>query len=254
MPRTSKNREVQRTGDETIDKYKHTHRWLILAFVIVLLGFLRGYWSNFADESFGHHLHMFSALAWFGFLTTQPWLATRGQMKRHRRNGMIGLFVAGLVVASAALMMPGNIEGAQGRPDGGFVGATFLYGITFFDLVTIVAFAVCIVMAINRSKQLDDHAIWMIATVYCILGAAFSRMMILPLGMVFGFENLTFIKVLYYSQPILMAVIVFTAWRLRNFHPGLILAFIANASAFLVAPVGNSPVWRSICDSLFLAV
>jgi hypothetical protein len=40
-----------------------------------LLGFLRGYWSNFADESFGHHLHMFSALIWFGFLMAQPYLA-----------------------------------------------------------------------------------------------------------------------------------------------------------------------------------
>jgi uncharacterized membrane protein len=218
-----------------------------------LFGFLRGYWSNFAEESFGHHLHMLSALAWFAFLMAQPWLATRGQMKRHRRNGMFGIFVAGLVVASAALMMPGNIEGAQGRPDGGFVGATFLYGITFFDLVTIIAFSACVVMAIKRSKQLDDHAIWMIATVYCIMAAALSRMLIMPLAAVYGFENLTFIEVLYHSQPMLMAAIAFTAWRLKNVHPALILAFAVNAAGFLVEPVGNSLVWRSVCDSLFLA-
>ena len=237
-----------------MNKYKNAHRWLVITFIVVLLGFLRGYWSNFAEESFGHHLHMFSALIWFGFLMAQPWLATRGQMKRHRRNGMIGLFVAGLVVASAMLMLPGNIEDAQGIPDGGFVGATFLYGITFFDLITIIAFAVCIVMAILRSKQLDNHAIWMVSTVYCILGPALARMLVRPVGWLYGFEGLTFIEVLYFSQPIMMAVIAFTAWRLKNLHPALILAFTVNAAGFLVEWVGNNSVWRSICDSLLLQV
>ena len=74
-----------------MNKYKYVHLWLILAFIVVLLGFLRGYWSNFAEESLEHHLHMFSALVWFGLLMAQPWLATRGHMKQHRRNGMIGL-------------------------------------------------------------------------------------------------------------------------------------------------------------------
>ncbi|RZW12558.1 MAG: hypothetical protein EX260_12295, partial [Desulfobulbaceae bacterium] len=95
-----------------MNKYKNVHLWMILVFVIVFLGFARGYWSNFSEESFGHHLHMFSSLMWFGLVMTQPFLATRGLLKSHRRNGMIGLFVAGLAVASAALMMPANIEGA----------------------------------------------------------------------------------------------------------------------------------------------
>ena len=236
-----------------MNKYKNVHLWLIVVFIIVLLGFLRGYWSNFANESFGHHLHMLSAVAWFGLLMAQPWLATRGQMARHRRNGMIGLFVAGLVVASALLMLPANIESAQGIPDVGFAGATFLYGITFFDLITIGAFSISVVMAIYRSKQMDDHAIWMISTVYCILAPALERMMVLPLALVFGFENLTFIKVLYFSQPIIMVAIAFTAWRLKNFHPALILAFVVNAGGLVVEWVGNSLLWRSLCDTFLLA-
>ena len=79
---------------------------MILVFITVFLGFARGYWSNFPNETFGHHVHMFSALAWFALVMSQPYLATRGNLKAHRRNGLIGLFVAGLVVASAALMMP----------------------------------------------------------------------------------------------------------------------------------------------------
>lgn len=237
----------------SLNNYKNTHRWLVLTFIVVLLGFMRGYWSSFAEESFGHHLHMFSALIWFGFLMAQPWLATRGHIKRHRRNGMLGLFVAGLVVASAMLMLPGNIEDAVVKPDGGFAGATFLYGITFFDLVTIGAFAVCIVMAVIRSKQLDDHAIWMVATVFCILGPALARMMVVPVGLVHGFEELTFIKVLYVSQPIMMAVIAFAAWRLKNFHPALVLAFVVNATGFLVEWIGNNAWWRSLCDAVLLS-
>lgn len=68
-----------------------------------------------------------------------------------------------------------------------------------------------------------------------------------------GAEELTFIKVLYLSQPIMLAVIAFTAWRLKNFHPALILAFTVNAAGFLVEWFGKNPLWRSLCDGLFLA-
>ena len=235
-----------------MNKYKNVHLWMVLVFVVVFLGFARGYWSNLADESFGHHLHMFSALLWFGLVMSQPYLATRGSLKTHRRNGMIGLFVAGLVVASAALMMPANIEGAVGREEGGFVGAVFLYGVTFFDLVSVLAFSACIIMATLRSRQMDDHAMWMIASVYTILAPAFGRLMIFPLAMIMGFENLTFIKVLLISTPMVLAFILITAWRFKQLHPALIFAFIVTLAGFVVGPVGRSEAWRAICDVVFL--
>ena len=67
---------------------------------------------------------MMTATAWFVLLIWQPRLATTGRLAQHRRNGLIGLFLAGGVVASSLLMLPGNIEAAEGLEDGGFVGAT----------------------------------------------------------------------------------------------------------------------------------
>lgn len=237
--------------ERTMNKYRNVHLWMVLVFITVLLGFARGYWSQFSEAPFGHHLHMFSALLWFALVMSQPYLATRGSIRTHRRNGMLGLFVAGLVVASAMLMLPSNIEKAAALEEGGFVGKTFLYGVTFLDLVSILAFSLCIVMAMLRSRKTDEHAMWMIASVYTIFAPAFARLMVFPLAMVFGFENLTFIKVLIISTPLVLVFILVTAWRFRQLHPALIFALIVNLSGLVVGPVGRSAAWRSLCDALF---
>ena len=47
-----------------MNKYKNAHWWLLLALAIVILGFVRSYWSKFPHVDFGHHLHLLSATAW----------------------------------------------------------------------------------------------------------------------------------------------------------------------------------------------
>ena len=85
-----------------------------------------------------------------------------------------------------------------------------------------------------------------------ILAPAFGRLMIFPLAMIMGFENLTFIKVLLISTPFVLAFILVTAWRFKQLHPALIFALIVNLAGFAVGPLGRSELWRSICDILFL--
>lgn len=236
----------------TLADYRNAHRWLLLALAIVILGFVRSYWSKFPQVEIGHHLHLLSATAWFALLAWQPKFATSGRMAQHRRNGMIGLMLAGATVASAILMLPGNIQKAVDGVGEGFVDPTFFYGITFFDVVTIIGFAVSVVMAMLNVKRLDDHAIWMISTVFWIVAPAFARLMVFPLVQLFGEENLNFFKVLYIIEPVILAAIVITAWRLRTRHIALVLAFLANASAYVCAPIGDNAMWRAFCEAVFL--
>ena len=236
-----------------MNNYKNAHRWLLIALAIVILGFVRSYWSKFPNVEFGHHLHLLSATAWFALMIWQPRLATTGRLAQHRRNGMIGLFLAGAVVASALLMLPGNIEGALEAGDESFVNNTFLYGITFFDLVTILGFAGAVIMAILRSKQTEVHAIWMLSTVFWIIGPAFGRLMVMPVVMLSGgFDGLTFFHVMWYVTPLVLIAIGITAWRLKNWHPALWLAAMGNLSVYVSAWIGDAPWWRAFCEAWLL--
>lgn len=233
-------------------RFRNAHRWLSLALLIVLLGFMRSYWSRLPEVDWMHHLHLLSATAWFVLLVWQPRLATTGRLAQHRRNGMIGLFLAGATVGTALLMLPGNIEDAVSGRDNGFIYPAFFYGITFFDLVTIAGFAGSVIMAILRSKQPEEHALWMVSTAFWIIGPAFVRLMVLPVVMIHGPEGLTFFKVAYFTMPVVLAAIAVTAWRVGRAHPALVLAFLANATVYVCEPIGNSPAWQAFCEALLL--
>ena len=236
-----------------MNHYRNAHRWLFLAFIIVLLGFARGYWSKLPDVDFGHHLHLLSATGWFALLVWQPRLATTGRLPQHRRNGMIGLFLAGAVVGTSLLMVPRNIENAVAGVDPGFVNPTFFYGISFFDLVTITGFTVAVIMAVLRAKQPEEHALWMVTTAFWIIGPAFARLMIFPVIMINGgIEGLQFFDVIEIAMIPVLAGIAFLAWRLRRLHPALVLVFLGNATGYLSEPIGAWEPWRAFCQAVLL--
>ncbi len=236
-----------------MENYKNAHRWLILAFVIVVLGFFRSYWSKFPDVDFAHHLHLLSATAWFALLIWQPRLATTGRLRQHRRNGMIGLFLAGAVVGTSLLMVPRNIENAVAGTDSGFVDPTFFYGVSFFDLVTVVGFSIAVIMAILTSRRPQDHALWMVSTAFWIIGPAFARLAVIPVAMIRGgVSGLHFFDIIVPAVALVLAVIAFITWRLKRLHPALVLAFLGNASAFLAEPIGDWEPWRTFCETVLL--
>lgn len=233
--------------------YKNAHRWLFLAFLVVILGFVRSYWSKFPNVDFGHHLHLLTATAWFALLVWQPRLATTGRIARHRINGMIGLFLAGAVVGTSLLMVPRNIANAVSWEEPGFVSSEFFYGISFFDLLTVAGFSLAVIMAMLRAKRPEEHALWMTTTALWIVGPAFVRLMIIPvIALNGGPEGLTFFDVIHVAMPIVLAVIAFMAWRLRSLHPALVLVFLGNASAYLVEPMGGWAPWQAFCVAVLL--
>ena len=89
-------------------KFKNGHWWMLLAFVIMQIGF-KNYWMKWSTKPWIDHVHGFSAMGWYILLIAQPYFATRKKMELHRLWGMLGLFLAGGTAFSALAVLPRNV-------------------------------------------------------------------------------------------------------------------------------------------------
>lgn len=233
-----------------MEKYKKAHLWLIIPFGIAILGFMRSYFMDFFNASFGQHIHGLSAVAWYGFVIGQPYLATHKQLKKHRKYGIVGVFLAGLVVASGLAMIPGNIAGVEGAANNPVATPTFLYGVSFFDLISIIGFGVSVIIAVMRSKNLDDHALWMISTVFWALNPALARLSLVGYFMTTG-EVTSFINIINACTPLILVALIVLMIKFKRAHPALVAAFIGNLLIYTIKPLGESELWIRIATSLF---
>lgn len=207
---------------ETLEVYHNAHKWLILPIIVILIAFTPFYFSTFLSEPWGYHLHALPAIAWYLLMITQPYLATRGKLPSHRKWGMLGLLIAGWVVASALIITPTNVYFGH---IGGFpptFPAEFFYGLTFTETLAIIGFGASVVMAILRSKIPDEHAVWMLGTVFFGFMPAWLRISIVPI-LLAGLD-LSMWLIFLFSLPF-AATILFVGYRLGKLrHPAILLS------------------------------
>ena len=210
---------------EVIQKYKNAHKWLLIPWIIIIIGFTPQYFSSWLSEPWAYHLHALSAMFWYVLIVIQPYLATHGKLKKHRLWGMIGLFIAGGVIFSALSITPINVYlGAKGGFPPVFP-ASFFYGLTFTETLAISGFGTAVLMAIIKSKNHEDHAIWMLSTVFFGMMPAWVRVIMFPVLMTgSGIDVQTALNI---GTPVFLLVIIFIAYRLRKLtHPAIILSFL----------------------------
>ena len=228
-----------------MNKYRSTHLWLLIPFVVVIVGFLPPYWLRFTDAPFRQHLHGLTATAWFVLLIVQPYLVTRGHAAKHRLFGMIALLLAGAVAISALGTIPYNFVNER-------IPETGKYGLSFIDVVLVSGFAMAVIMAIKNARNVEDHARWMISTVFWALAPGTFRVLFIPL-IVLGVEDIGS------KTPFLLAgagianilVLLILMLRDRRAHPAYLSAAIGNLVMFLPMTVGNMQWWRTIADAVF---
>lgn len=195
--------------------YRNAHLWLIIPLVVILLGFTPSYFSSFISEPWGHHMHAISAIAWFILLMIQPYLITRGKLQSHRLWGMIGVFLAGAVVFSALAISPSNVYYGE---IGGFPPAfpgPFFYGVILTESLAILGFAFAVIMAIVKSNNTEEHATWMISTVFFAMMPAWGRATMFPV-FAMGLEA-SVSEVMQIAVPLYLAIIAIVGVRLKNF-------------------------------------
>ena len=233
-----------------MEKYKNLHLWLLIPFIIAVLGFMRSYYLNFLNVSFGNHIHGISATTWFIFVVFQPYLATHGQLQRHRMLGRIGIFLAGAVFASAMIMIPENIRFALTDNNSPVAPDYFLYGVSFFDIVAIIGFGVSVILAVLRSKKLHEHAIWMISTVLWALMPALARFA-LSFVLLTGGEIVNFAYLAMITTPAILITAAVIMYKLKRWHPAMVSVIIGHISVYLIIPLGKNPTWIELATALF---
>ena len=211
-----------------LHQYRNAHKWMIIPWLVIIIGFMPQYFMTWLSEPWAYHLHALSAMAWYVLMGVQPYLITRGKTKLHRLWGMLGIFIAGAVVFSALSIVPTNVYfGAIGGFEPVFP-ASFFYGLVLTESLQVMGFGFAVVMAIINSKKSDEHAIWMLSTLFFGLMPGWGRLIMFPIlisgGEVPGLDVQTCLNV---GISIFILAVLLVGYRLKKLrHPAIILAIL----------------------------
>ena len=230
-----------------MSKYKTLYKWMLLPMVVMQLGIYKDYWGDFSDNAWSVHIHYWTGTVWYIYLIIQPWFATHGQMARHRTNGIIGMFIAGGVCLTALSMMNRDMVTAQKALDApeqfGPFQPWFFLGVAAVEIVMMTAFGVAVIKSIIHRKEIEDHAWWLISTVFIIMMPALGR----GIQNVYvdmhakDFPNIDIMAPIYLTQVLIMGMLLLGAWKYSKLrHPATYLALGVNLFIFLLEPLGRS--------------
>lgn len=230
---------------------------MLIPMVFMQFGIYRDYWGDFSDNAWAVHIHYWTGTVWYLYLIIQPYFATHGQMPRHRTNGIIGMFLAGGVCLTALSMMNRDIvttEKAAAAPERfGPFEPWFFFGVAAVEIVMMTAFAFAIIKSIIHRKQVENHAWWLISTVFIIMMPALGRgIQNVYVGIhIKEMPNVNIMAPLYLTQVIIIAMLLAGAWKYKKLrHPATFVALGINLFIFLLEPLGRSESVQHFLKSL----
>jgi hypothetical protein len=228
-------------------KYNTLHLWMIIPMIFMQLGIFKDYWGDFSENAWSVHIHYWTGTVWYLYLIIQPYYATHGQMARHRTNGIIGMFIAGAVCLTAFSMMHRDIVSAERsatmRDRFGPFEPWFFYGVAAVEIVMMIAFGFAIIKSILQRKQMENHAWWLISTVFIIMMPALGRgVQNIHIGMQASrWPNVDIMPSLYLAEGMILAMLLGAAWKYGKLrHPATLLAVAVNVFNFFLEPLGKS--------------
>ena len=227
-------------------KYKSLHWWMIIPMIFMQVGIFKDYWGDLSDNAWSVHVHYWTGTVWYIYLIIQPYYATHGQMSKHRTNGIIGMFIGGGVCLTALSMMHRDIANAErslAMPDRfGPFQPWFFYGVAAVEIVMMTAFGFAIIKSIIHRKQLENHAWWLISTVFIIMMPALGRgVQNLHIAMNRGkWPNVEIMPSIYFANGLILALLFLGAWKYGKLkHPATWLAVAVNVFNMFVEPIGK---------------
>lgn len=225
-------------------RYRDLYLWMLIPMAIMQAGIFRDYWGDLTDNAWSVHVHYWTATLWYVFLIAQPYYATHGRLERHRTNGIIGFFLAGGVAITALGMLHRDIvnaENAAQMPERfGPFEPWFFYGIAAVEIVMMSAFIYAVIQAILHRRSLEDHAWWLVSTVFIIMMPALGRGMQILWFMVFGVSATGMDMGIYLTTAVIIAMTLWAAKRYgRVRHPATYLAVGVNLFNLLYEPLGK---------------
>lgn len=230
-----------------LSRYTTLHLWMLIPMLFMQFGIFRDYWGDFSDNAWSVHIHYLTGTVWYFYLIIQPYYATHGQIVRHRTNGIIGMFLAGGVALTALSMMHRDIATAERAvitPERfGPFQPWFFIGVAAVEIVMITAFGYAVIKSIIHRKEIENHAWWLISTVFIIMMPALGRgIQNVYIGMNrANWPQINIMIPIYFTQVLIIGMILLGAWKFKKLkHPATYLAIGVNLFIFLLEPLGNS--------------
>jgi hypothetical protein len=220
---------------------------MIVPMIFMQFGIFKDYWGDLNENAWSVHIHYWTGTIWYIYLIIQPYYATHGQMARHRTNGIIGMFVAGGVALTALSMMHRDIVSAErsvADPERfGPFQPWFFFGVTVVEIVMMTAFIYAVIKSIIHRKQVENHAWWLISTVFIIMMPALARGV---QGILIGINrknwpNIDIMQGIYLAEFMIIVMILLAAWKYKKLtHPATWLAIAVNLFNLLLEPIGKT--------------
>jgi hypothetical protein len=240
-----------------MEKYKSLHKWMIIPMVLMQLGIFRDYWGDFFENAWSVHIHYWTGTIWYLYLIIQPYFATHGRIDRHRTNGIIGMFLAGGVCITAFSMMHRDIvttQNALQMPERfGPFEPWFFFGVASVEIPMIIAFGFAVIKSILNRKRLEDHAWWLISTVFIIMMPALGRGIqnVYVRMNIKDWPQIDIMAPIYFTQIIIISLIILAAWKYRKIkHPATYLAVGVNLYTCFLELLGKSEIIQNLLQSV----
>ena len=230
-----------------MEKYESLYKWMIVPMVIMQIGIFGDYWWDFSDNAWSVHIHYWTGTAWYAFLILQPYFITKADYARHRTFGIIGMFLAGGVCLTALSMLNRDIISAQKAAElperFGPFQSWFFFGVSAVEIVMMTAFGYAVIMSILHREEIENHAWWLMSTVFLIMMPALGRgAQNLYVAINFkDWPNVDIMFPLYITQAVILGLLFFWARKYgRLNHPATYLAAAVNVFILLLEPLGRS--------------
>lgn len=240
-----------------MERYRKLHLWMIIPMVFMQAGIFADYWGDFTDNAWSVHIHYWTGTIWYLFLITQPYYATHNQLEKHRTYGIIGMFIAGGVCLTALSMMRRDLNTVQRSMENaeafGPFEPWFFYGVATVEIFMITAFGIAVIYSILKRKSLEDHAWWLISSVFIIMMPALGRgIQSLYVGINIGsWPEIDIMFPLYITQVLIIGMILFASQKFgRLKHPATYLAVGINIFTMALEPLGRNEMIQSVLEAM----
>lgn len=239
------------------EKYKTLHLWMLIPMAFMQWGIFKDYWGDFSENAWSVHVHYITGTIWYIYLVIQPYFATHGQMPRHRTNGIIGMFIAGGVCLTALSMMHRDMATAErslAAPERfGPFEPWFFYGVAAVEIVMMTVFGYAVIKSIIHRKQVENHAWWLIATVFIIMMPALGRGVqnVYVKMHLSEMPNVNIMIPIYFAQGLIILMILLAAWKYKKLqHPATYWSIAVNLFILALEPIGRSAIVQDVLKAI----
>lgn len=229
----------------------------LLCAAIAIGGFMPTYWLQLRGGTFRGppllHIHGLLCTAWILFLISQAWMASQGQLRRHREWGLAGIALATTVVVIGFGTAIVALQAELARGLGDAARAFFIV-----PVASMVGFAVFTAAAIACTHRPEWHKRLMIVGTVSLIQAAAARIPFtiingsapgLRPGLVAPPPPLMPVIVGLLLQLIVVAGMIHDRRSRGSIHPAWIVGLIGSlALIILKVPLATTAGWLAFAE------